>query len=77
MEHNDRQFLLRRLGAWIQNLRKSQGISQDKLTGDAGLAKGTISKIESGSVDPKFTTLARIALALKMRVAKLLDFLDR
>lgn len=60
------------MGAWVLKLRKSKGIGQDRLTSEAGLAKGTVSKIEGGDVDPKASTLVKLANALDVPPSKML-----
>jgi transcriptional regulator with XRE-family HTH domain len=70
---NKRQWM-QRFGTWIQSLRRRKGLSQDQLTDVAGLARGTVSKIETGLVDPKITTLVRIAQALKISLRRFFDF---
>jgi transcriptional regulator with XRE-family HTH domain len=64
---------LRRLGSRIATLRSSKGYSQDRLCLEAGFARGTLSKIESGLVDPKASTLARIAITIGVPFRKLVD----
>ena len=46
----DKRSLLRRLGAQIAKVRARKGYSQDRLYLEAGLARGTMSKIENGLV---------------------------
>ena len=71
-EFNKRDFLVR-LGSRIAKTRASKGYSQDRLCLEAGFARGTLSKIESGLVDPKATTLARIAETIGIPLKKLID----
>ena len=58
-------------GAHIAKVRKSKGYSQDRLGLEAGFARGTISKIESGLVEPKIGTLALMAITLSVPLSKL------
>jgi transcriptional regulator with XRE-family HTH domain len=64
--HIDRTKYLKKLGAKIAKIRVEKGISQDDLAESGGFSRGTMSKIESGTVDPKATTLARIAKCLNI-----------
>ena len=64
---------LHRLGQHIARIRSSKGYSQDRLTLESGLARGTVSKIENALVDPKASTLARIAETIGVPLARLLD----
>lgn len=56
----------------LKKIRMTKGYSQDKLTLECGLSKGTISKIETGLVDPHISTLIRISLTLGIDPGKLL-----
>jgi len=62
------------LGANIAKVRTSKGYSQDRLCLEAGFARGTLSKIERGLVDPKASTLKRIALTIGVAPRKIFDF---
>ncbi len=70
----DREGYLKRLGAHVAKVRASKGYSQDRLCLEAGFARGTLSKIENGLVDPKTSTLARIANTIGVPARRLLDF---
>jgi transcriptional regulator with XRE-family HTH domain len=63
--------MLKRLGKRIAMLRRNRGYSQEKLTIESGLAKGTVSRIEHGLVNPQFLTLVCIAKTLKVSLKKL------
>lgn len=45
-------------------LRKSHRLTQGDLARKAGLARETVSKVETGAVDPQLSTLAEYARAL-------------
>ena len=66
--HDDEDFnrdeFLRRAAIRLAELRKLKGYSQDRLALEAGLTRGAISKLEKGTVDPRISTLARIAHTL-------------
>ena len=66
-----KEKFLKRLGATIAKVRKSKGYSQDKVCLEAGLARGTLSKIEAGKVEPRITTLALIAITLNVPLSRL------
>jgi transcriptional regulator with XRE-family HTH domain len=72
-EFGEEEFL-RKLGSQITKIRTSKGYSQDRLTLESGLSRGTLSKIESAKVSVKTATLARIAHTLGVPLRKLLDF---
>lgn len=64
---------LKRLGAHIAKTRRAKGFSQDRLYLDAGLSRGTMSKIESGSVNPQILTLVKISKSIGVPLKKLVD----
>jgi transcriptional regulator with XRE-family HTH domain len=70
----DETKFLRLLGAHIGKVRTSRGYSQDRLTDEAGLARGTLSKIERAQVSAKAATLARLATTLGVPLKRLVDF---
>ncbi|MBI2522047.1 MAG: helix-turn-helix transcriptional regulator [Bdellovibrio sp.] len=69
-DFNKKKFLAE-LGAHIAKVRKSKGYSQDRVCLEAGLSRGALSKIESGKVEPRITTLALIAITIDVGLAKL------
>ena len=74
IDENDfnKNDFLRALSKQITKIRKSKGYSQDRLTLESGLARGTVSKVERGT-DPRASTLARIARTLGVPMAKLVE----
>lgn len=54
------------IGLQIRNFREEKNISQEQLANQAGLATGTIGKIERGLINPKAETLIRIAHELEV-----------
>lgn len=46
--------------------RKRAGITQAELSEKVGIAQGDISDIEKGNVDPRLSTIMRIAMALNL-----------
>lgn len=61
----------RAVGAAIRRLRKERGLSQEVLSGLAGIARTHLTMIESGAKQANFETLWRIAGALNMRPSEL------
>ena len=59
------------VGKAIRDLRKEKGISQDVLSGFAGIARTHLTMIENGTKQEKFETLWKIALALDIRPSEL------
>ena len=60
------QFNNHAVGATIKALRKQKKLSQEVLSGLAGIARTHLTMIENGSKQANFETLWRIALALDM-----------
>ena len=62
-----------RLGYKIKFERGKQKISQLELALKTGLTTRTVSRIECGTIDPKLSTLIKIAEALGTKVTDLLN----
>lgn len=69
---NEEDFL--KLGYKIKYQRSRKGISQLELALKTGLTTRTISRIECGTIDPKYSTLVRISEALEIDITELLNF---
>ena len=65
------EFDNKAVGQTIRNLRESKNLSQDVLSGLAGIARSHLSMIETGTKPANFQTIWRIALALEMRPSEL------
>ena len=59
------------LGKAIRELRERQGISQEKLALAAGVDRAYLGRIERGENNAALLTIAKIAKALGVSVAKL------
>jgi transcriptional regulator with XRE-family HTH domain len=64
----------RELGHRIKSLRKKKGLTIEKLAYENDLAKGNLSEIEKGKIDPKLSTLEKIADGLEISLKELFDF---
>lgn len=64
------------IGNIIRNFRKAKGWTQDDLADAAGIHRVTIAKYESGEVEPKSSTLKRLAAALEVDSRVLLGEID-
>lgn len=60
------QFNNHAVGATIKTLRKQKKLSQEVLSGLAGIARTHLTMIENGAKQANFETLWRLALALDM-----------
>ena len=70
MDKND--FL--KLGYKIKYERNKRGLSQLDLSLKTGLTTRSLSRIECGIIDPKYSTLAKIAEAFEIDICELLKF---
>jgi transcriptional regulator with XRE-family HTH domain len=57
----------------LRRRRKELGLSQEQLGARANIQMADISRYESGSRDPRITTIARLAQALDVPIAYLLE----
>ena len=69
---NREDFL--KLAYKIKYERSKIGMSQLDLSMKTGLTTRTISRIECGIIDPKYSTLVKISDALNLRLTDLLTF---
>lgn len=56
----------------LRRRRKELGLSQEQLGARANIQMADISRYESGSRDPRISTVARLAEALELPIADLL-----
>lgn len=66
------QFDQKTIGAVIRRKRLQRGMTQDMLSGFAGIARTHLTMIENGSKQANFETLWRIAIALDMKPSDLI-----
>ena len=71
------QFDNHAIGQTIRNLRRKKGISQDILSGLAGIARTHLTMIENGDKQANFETLWKLANALDMRPSELVALIER
>lgn len=57
----------------VKAIREKQGLSVRALAAKAKMSFAYLSNVENGKADPSLSTLNRIARALKVKVADLLD----
>ncbi len=72
---SEKEDLKRKLGERISKLRRSKGMTLEKLAYEMGISKGNLSDIENGKKDPRFSTLVAIAEGLEVSVSTLLKSL--
>ncbi|HVY62823.1 MAG TPA: helix-turn-helix transcriptional regulator [Planctomycetota bacterium] len=66
--------LRKQLGQRLRKLRAAAGLSQDDLAHLAGLSRISVGSIERGSSSLTIDTLDKLAAALDVSLAELLDF---
>lgn len=71
------QFDNTAIGRTIRILRKEKELSQDVLSGLAGIARTHLTMIERGTKQANFETIWRIALALNMRPSELVKRIEQ
>lgn len=59
------------IGKIIREKRIQKGMTQDLLSGFAGIARTHLTMIENGTKRPNFETIWKIALALDMKPSEL------
>jgi len=62
------------LGRYMQNIRKSKGLTQEELAEAVGKSTSWIGRIETGRVTPNMKLLQKISRALGVRVKDLIPF---
>ena len=63
-------------GTVIKRLRKEKGLSQEVLSGFAGIARSQLSMIESGEKQANFDTIWKISNALGLEPHKLVKMIE-
>lgn len=71
------QFDEKAVSQTVRELRREKGLTQDVLSGLAGIARTHLTMIENGSKQPNFETLWRLALALEIRPSELVARIER
>lgn len=70
------QFDNRLIGQIIRQRRIQKGMTQELLSGLAGIARTHLTMIENGSKQPNFETIWRIAVALDMKPSQLVAMME-
>ena len=64
------------VGTTIKNIRKAKGVSQEVLSGLAGIARTHLTMIENGSKQANFATICKIANAFDMKPSELVQKIE-
>ena len=70
-------FNSKAVGLAIGSLRRERGLSQEVLSGYAGIARTHLTMIENGTKQANFETIWRIALSLELRPSQLVECIER
>ena len=71
------QYQQSAVGETIRRLRTEKNMSQELLSGLAGIARTHLSMIETGRKQANFETLWRLALALELRPSELVAKIEQ
>ena len=69
----EERAFLRALGGCVRVVRLDQGLSQEQLAETSGVSRQFVSQVERGSHAPNVVNLLRVAAALRVPLAVLLD----
>src|SRR3954469_12306142 len=61
------------LGRNIQQLREARGLSQQQISGLAGVPRATWANLETGNANPTLAVLVKVAQALQVRLEELIE----
>lgn len=64
------------VGKVIRRKRTQKGMTQELLSGLAGIARTHLTMIENGTKQPNFETIWRIAIALDMKPSELVGEIE-
>ena len=64
------------LGVTIHRIRKEKSLSQEVLSGLAGIARTHLSMIENGTIHANIETVWKVALALGLRTSELFALVE-
>jgi transcriptional regulator with XRE-family HTH domain len=62
-----------RMATRIKALREQRKMTQEQLAERAGIGRSYLARLETARQDPTLSTLEKIAKALRVKVAKLLE----
>ncbi|MES2448767.1 MAG: helix-turn-helix transcriptional regulator [Bacteroidota bacterium] len=70
------QELLKKIGQRIKDLRKEKGMPQIELAVELNYEKSNMSRLESGRINPRISTLYKVAKALDIELQDLIKLDD-
>jgi transcriptional regulator with XRE-family HTH domain len=66
--------ICKKFGERVKKLREAKNLSLNMLAYENDINKSTLSRIENGLVDPKLSTIHKIAEGLEMPIDELMKF---
>lgn len=66
--------LIFKLAQRIKTLRKAKGYTLREFAAIANIENSNIARLESGAVNPRFTTLCKLSRAFEIPLSELVDF---
>lgn len=64
-------------GEVVRELRRAQGLSQERLAAEAGVDRAYMGVLERGRRNPSLTMMARVAKGLDMPLSDVLKAMER
>lgn len=74
INQKDKEGVQKKFGKRLAEVRTKKGITQEGLSFETGVDRTYISYIERGERNPSLFMLSRLAKALKVNLAELVDF---
>lgn len=62
-----------RVAIRVKEWRSRRGLTQEQLAAKAGISRGYLARLETARQDPKLSTLEKLAKALRVKVAQLVE----
>jgi transcriptional regulator with XRE-family HTH domain len=69
-----KENILTKFGARVKQLRKEQGLTQEKFAKNCGLHKNYVGMVERGERNPSLTNIEIIAKGLQVTISELMKF---
>ncbi len=76
MDSDEKQVIWKRVGQRVRTLRKSRGMSVDKLAADVGVVRTQLVRLEAGLGGTTFPRMVAIAAALGVTIEDLVRGVD-
>jgi len=74
---DDRSEALSAFAAYIRELRRQRGLTQEQLAQRSGLAVEMIARVERGDYSPALSTLGKLCVGFEIPMSRLFEGLER